>query len=73
MLSATGEALTLAEACGMRPFVANGHLGLGTLYRRLDRRQDAHERVTTAATMFREMDMRYWLDQAEAEMKEMAR
>ena len=57
----------------MRPFVANGHLGLGTLYRRLDRRQEAHEHVTTAATMFREMDMRYWLDQAEAEMKEMAR
>jgi hypothetical protein len=26
--------------------------------------------LTTATTMYREMDMRFWLEQAEAEMKE---
>jgi hypothetical protein len=31
------------------------------------------DNLTTATTMFREMDMRYWLEQAEAQMKEIAR
>jgi hypothetical protein len=29
----------------------------------------AQEHLTTATTMFREMDMRFWLEQAEAELK----
>ena len=29
------------------------------------------EHLTTATTMYREMDMRFWLEQAEAEMKEL--
>jgi hypothetical protein len=28
-----------------------------------------HEHLTTAATMYREMDMPFWLEQAEAEME----
>jgi hypothetical protein len=28
---------------------------------------EAHEHLTTATTMYREMDMRFWLEQAEAE------
>ena len=28
----------------------------------------AHEHLETATTMYREMDMRLWLEQAEAEM-----
>jgi tetratricopeptide (TPR) repeat protein len=64
------EALTLAEPRGMRPLVAHCHLGLSQLYRRTGRRQEAQEHLTTATTMYREMDMRFWLEQAEAESME---
>jgi hypothetical protein len=49
--------ITLAEGLGMRPAVAHCHLGLGKLYRRTGKRQEAHEHLTTATTMYREMDM----------------
>jgi hypothetical protein len=35
-------------------------------------RERAQEHLTTATTMYREMDMRFWLEQAEAEMRELA-
>jgi tetratricopeptide (TPR) repeat protein len=66
------KALALAEPRGMRPLVAHCHLGLGKLYRRTGRREQAREHLTTATTMYREMDMRFWLEQVEAEMKELA-
>jgi hypothetical protein len=53
----------------MRPEVAHCHLGLGKLYRRSGRREQAHEHLTAATTLFREMDMRFWLEQAEAESR----
>jgi len=59
------EALTLAEPRGMRPLVAHCHLGLAKLYRRTGKRQEAQEHLTTATTMYREMGMTYWLEQAE--------
>jgi tetratricopeptide (TPR) repeat protein len=62
------EALALAGELGMRPLVAHCHLGLGKLYRRTDQREQAHEHLTSATTMYREMDMRFYLEQAEAEM-----
>ena len=64
------EAMALAEELGMRPLVAHCHLGLGKLSRRTGKREQAHEHLTTATTMYREMDMRFWLEQAEAEMEE---
>ena len=64
------QALALAEALGLRPLMAHCHLGLGALYRRAGKRQEARERIRTAGTMFGEMDMRYWREKAEAEMKE---
>jgi len=51
----------------MRPLVAHCHLGLGKLHRRTGNRQQAQEHLTTAATMYREMDMRFWLEEAEAQ------
>jgi class 3 adenylate cyclase/tetratricopeptide (TPR) repeat protein len=60
------EALALAEPCGMRPLVAHCHLGLGKLYQRTDQHRLAQEHVATATAMYREMDMRSWLEQAEA-------
>jgi hypothetical protein len=50
----------------MRPLVAHCDLGLGKLYRRRGRPEQAHGHVTTATTMYREMGMTYWLEQAEA-------
>jgi tetratricopeptide (TPR) repeat protein len=63
------EAKALAGALEMRPLLAHCHLGLGKLYRRTGQREQAREHLTTAATMYREMDMRFWLEQADAEMK----
>jgi tetratricopeptide (TPR) repeat protein len=66
------QALALAEPRGMRPLVAHCHLGLGKLYRHTGKREQAQEHLTTATTMYREMDMQFWLKQAEAEMRELA-
>jgi len=63
------QALALAAERGMRPLVAHCHLGLGKLYGRTGKREQAREHLTTATTMYREMDMRFWLEQAEAEMR----
>ena len=59
------KALALAEPRGMRPLVAHCHLGLGKLYRRTGEREQAQEHLATATTMYREMDMRFWLEQTE--------
>jgi class 3 adenylate cyclase/tetratricopeptide (TPR) repeat protein len=59
-------AFALAAPRGMRPLVAHCHLGLGKLYRRAGDPVKAHEYLTSAATMYREMDMGFWLEQVEA-------
>jgi len=38
----------------------------------MGKRDQAQEHLTTAIAMYREMDMRFWPEQAEAEMKELA-
>ena len=63
------QARALATELGMRPLVAHCHLGLGKLYRRTGQREQAHEHLTTATAMYREMEMGFWLEQAEAEIK----
>jgi hypothetical protein len=62
------QAKTLAEELGMRPVAADCHLGLGRLYRRTGDATKAHEHLTIAATMYREMGMGFWLEKAEAEL-----
>jgi predicted ATPase len=59
------QALTLAEPSGMRPLVAHCHLGLGKLYRRAGEGSTARAHLATAVTMYREMDMGFWLEKAE--------
>ena len=61
-------ALALAEQFGMRPLLAHCHFGLGKLYRGRGTRGQARKHLTTAATLYRAMDMPFWLEQAEAEM-----
>jgi class 3 adenylate cyclase len=62
------QSLALAEPRGMRPLVAHCHFGLGRLYRRTGAHEAAKEHLTTAMTLYREMDMAFWLAQADAEM-----
>jgi tetratricopeptide (TPR) repeat protein len=61
-----GAALALATQLGMRPLVAHCHLGLGKLYRRTGKREEAREHLTIATTMYREMGMAFWLEKAAA-------
>jgi hypothetical protein len=61
--------MALAAEIGLRPLVAHCHLGLGTLSRRTNKQQEARDHLTTATAMYREMDMRFWLEQAEAEQR----
>jgi tetratricopeptide (TPR) repeat protein len=62
------RALVLAEGRGMRPLAAHCHLSLGKLYRRTGQREPAQDHISTATAMYREMGMRFYLEQAEAEM-----
>jgi class 3 adenylate cyclase/tetratricopeptide (TPR) repeat protein len=66
-------ALALAEPRGMRPLQAHCHLGLGKLYRRVGRRDEARAELARAVTMLRDMDMTFWLPEAEREMEESGR
>lgn len=61
------QAIALARELGMRPLVAHGHLGLGKVYGRTDKRREALAHPTSAATSYREMGMQSWLEKAEAE------
>jgi hypothetical protein len=50
----------------MRPLVAHCHLGLGTLYQKIGRDKQAQAELTTAAELYRAMEMPFWLAKAEA-------
>jgi tetratricopeptide (TPR) repeat protein len=60
------EALMRAEALGMRPLEAHCHHGLGTLYAKTGRPEQAHAALATAIELYRAMEMSFWLPQAEA-------
>jgi hypothetical protein len=53
----------------MRPLVAHCHLGLGKLTGRTCESGKAHEQLATAAVMYREMGMDFWLKKAEAALE----
>jgi tetratricopeptide (TPR) repeat protein len=59
------QALALADELGMRPLVAHCHRGLGTLYRDTGRRAEARTELLAASTLYRAMDMTFWLPQSE--------
>jgi hypothetical protein len=61
--------MILADELGMRPLAAHCHLGLGKLFQRTDHRAKAAEHLTMAATMYREMDIGFWPEKAEAELQ----
>jgi ATP/maltotriose-dependent transcriptional regulator MalT len=57
-----GAAMTLAAERDMRPLVAHCHLGLGRLYRRTGKPEQAQEHLRTATAMYGEMGMTSWLE-----------
>jgi tetratricopeptide (TPR) repeat protein len=59
------QALTLADALGMRPLVAHCHRGLGTLYATTGHAEQARAALATAVEMYRAMGMTFWLPQVE--------
>src|SRR6266511_3238946 len=64
------NAMSLAEELGMRPLQAHCHLGLGRVYRKIGRLEEAQPELATAVAMLRSMGMTFWLPQAEAELAE---
>ena len=56
------DALALAEELGMRPLIAHCHAGLGRLFERAGKREEAREQRTTATAMYCEMGMTLWLE-----------
>jgi tetratricopeptide (TPR) repeat protein len=62
------QALALADELGMRPLLAHCHLGLGTLYCRAGRLEQAGTELSAAIEVFRAMEMTFWLPRAEAEL-----
>ncbi len=56
------EALKQAVALGMRPLVARCRVGLARLCRRIGQDDQAQQHRTAAVALYREMDMRFWLD-----------
>jgi class 3 adenylate cyclase len=67
-----GEAKALAGALGMRPLAAHCHFGLGKLFRATGKEPEARESLVSAMSMYREMDMRLWLEQAQNEIANLA-
>jgi DNA-binding SARP family transcriptional activator/tetratricopeptide (TPR) repeat protein len=59
------QALGLAAELGMRPLVAHCHLGLGELYRKARKREQARAELATAIELYRSMTMASWRQRAE--------
>jgi tetratricopeptide (TPR) repeat protein len=60
------QAIALADELGMRPLMAHGHLGLGTLHTKIGRPEQAQVELAAAIELYRAMEMAFWLAQAEA-------
>lgn len=65
------EAMALAEPRGMRPLIAHCHLGLGTLHRQIGEAEQARKHLATAATLYGEMEMRFWMEEAVVAIKDL--
>ena len=66
------QALVLAEELGMRPLQAHCHLGLGALYVQTGRPEPARIELTAAIALYHNMEMTFWLPQAEAALAQLS-
>jgi tetratricopeptide (TPR) repeat protein len=60
------QAMALADELRMGPLLAHCHLGLGTLYSRMNRIELAYTELSTAIDLYRAREMTFWLSRAEA-------
>jgi hypothetical protein len=60
------QALALAEELEIRPLQAHSHRGLGILYIKVGWREQARAELSTAIALYCDMEMQFWLPQAEA-------
>ena len=66
------QAMALAGELGMRPLVAHCHLGLGSLYSKIGRREQAGSELAAAIDLYRSMEIAFWLPKAEAALAKVA-
>jgi len=59
------QAIALADELGMRPLLAHCHGGLGILYNRIGRPEQARTELSAAIELYRAMEMMFWLERAE--------
>jgi len=62
------QALRKAEEFDLRPLAAQCHLGLGKRYRSAGQNGSAEQHLRTAAALFGQLDMPFWLEQAQAQL-----
>jgi tetratricopeptide (TPR) repeat protein len=67
------QAMALAEALGMHPLAAHCHLGLGNLYLKLGRREQARADLSQALELFRAMQMTFWLPAVEVALAQVVK
>jgi tetratricopeptide (TPR) repeat protein len=60
------KAMALASSRGMKPLLAHCHLGLGKAFQRARKPQEAREHIAKAVELYRSLEMRLWLEPAEA-------
>jgi class 3 adenylate cyclase/tetratricopeptide (TPR) repeat protein len=60
------QAIALADELGMRPLQAHCHHGLGTLYAKMGRLEQARTELSAAIELYWSMEMTFWLPGAEA-------
>ena len=65
-----GQAKEYATELGMRPLLDYCHMGLGRLYLKRGQCEKSRSQLTAALELYRSMDMRFWLPQAEAALTE---
>jgi len=70
-IAVSQQALALAEVLGGQPLVAHCQRGLGTLYARIGRVEEARTALGTAVALYRTMAMTFWLPQTEAVLAQM--
>jgi tetratricopeptide (TPR) repeat protein len=66
-----GEALILAEELGMLPLIARCRLDMGRMYLRAGNRRKARDHLAVADAQLRQLDMRLWMEEAEAASREL--
>jgi class 3 adenylate cyclase/tetratricopeptide (TPR) repeat protein len=64
------QALALATDLGMRPLQAHCHYGLGSPYGQTGRTPQAGAELSMAIDLYRDMEMTFWLPQAEQRLAE---